>query len=73
MVVSVDTMGQAVVCYYLRSKLVNGCEGWSVISHKSIDCNHPYMAAMRVTISCANATKAWAPFDEGSNTTPGNP
>ena len=31
------------------------------------------IAWMRSTISSANATKAWAPLEPGSNTTPGNP
>ena len=34
---------------------------------------HPQMTRMRATISSAKATKAWAPLELGSNTTPGKP
>ena len=32
-----------------------------------------HKASTRATISCANSTKACAPLDAGSNTTPGRP
>ncbi len=70
---SVDTVHSLNNCYYFESGIASIYGGQWPIFHKFVGLDTFHITAIRATISCANETKACAPLDDGSNTTPGTP